>query len=103
MKKLFSIILLSLVSMAAFAQGTVTGSVKDAATGEPLIGVGVIVSTGGGAVTDLDGTYAVKAGKDATIHRFIKSATTQNNIGFRATPLSLARCSFTTMIDLPVP
>ena len=67
MKKLFSIILLSLVSMAAFAQGTVTGSVKDAATGEPLIGVGVIVSTGGGAVTDLDGTYAVKAGKDATI------------------------------------
>lgn len=67
MKKLFSIILLSLVTVAAFAQGTVTGSVKDAATGEPLIGVGVIVSTGGGAVTDLDGTYAVKAGKDATI------------------------------------
>ena len=67
MKKLFSIILLSLVTVAAFAQGTVTGSVKDAATGEPLIGVGVIVSTGGGAVTDLDGAYAVKAGKDATI------------------------------------
>jgi TonB-linked SusC/RagA family outer membrane protein len=67
MKKLFSIILLSLFTVAAFAQGTITGSVKDAATGEPLIGVGVIVSTGGGAVTDLDGTYAVKAGKDATI------------------------------------
>ena len=36
MKKLFSIILLSLVGVAAFAQTTVTGSVKDAATGEPL-------------------------------------------------------------------
>ena len=54
MKKLFSIILLSLVGVAAFAQTTVTGSVKDAATGEPLEGVGVIVSTGGGTITDFD-------------------------------------------------
>lgn len=67
MKKLFSLILLSLVSVAAFAQGTVTGSVKDAVTGEPLIGVGVIVSTGGGSMTDVDGNYTVKVGKDATL------------------------------------
>ena len=67
MKKLFSIILLCLVSLSAFAQTTVTGSVKDAATGEPLVGVGVIVSTGGGAVTDIDGNYVVNVGKDATI------------------------------------
>ena len=66
MKKLFSVILMGLVSVAALAQN-VTGSVKDAATGEPLIGVGVLVSTGGGAVTDLDGNFSVKAGKDATI------------------------------------
>lgn len=67
MKKLFTLILLSLLGLSAFAQNTVTGSVKDAATGEPLIGVGVIVSTGGGDVTDMDGNYTVKAGKDATI------------------------------------
>ena len=67
MQKLFSIILLSLLTTLAFAQNTVTGSVKDAATGEPLIGVGVIVSTGGGAVTDADGSFSVKAGKDATL------------------------------------
>ena len=67
MKKVFSIILLSLLTAAAFAQNTVTGSVKDAATGEPLIGVGVIVSTGGGAMTDADGTFSVKAGNDATL------------------------------------
>ena len=67
MKKLFFIIILSLFATAAFAQNTVTGSVKDAVTGEPLIGVGVIVSTGGGTVTDADGTYSVKAGGDATI------------------------------------
>ena len=67
MKKLFPIIFLSLLATAAFAQNTVSGSVKDAVTGEPLIGVGVIVSTGGGTITDEDGGYSVSAGKDATI------------------------------------
>ena len=67
MKKVISIFLLSLLTIAAFAQNTVTGSVKDAVTGEPLIGVGVLVSTGGGAVTDLDGNFSVKAGKDAIL------------------------------------
>ena len=67
MKKLFSIIFLSLLMTAALAQNTVTGSVKDAVTGEPLIGVGVIVSTGGGTVTDMDGSFSVKAGKDASL------------------------------------
>lgn len=64
MSKLFSTFLLSLLATAAFAQNVVTGSVKDAATGEPLVGVGVIVSTGGGTTTDLDGSFSVKAGKD---------------------------------------
>ncbi|MBR2224935.1 MAG: SusC/RagA family TonB-linked outer membrane protein [Bacteroidales bacterium] len=67
MKKIVTFILLSLFTFAAFAQNTVTGSVKDAVTGEPLIGVGVIVSTGGGAVTDVDGSFSVNAGKDATL------------------------------------
>ena len=60
MKKLFAFILLSLFATAAFAQNTVTGSVKDAVTGEPLIGVGVIVSTGGGAVLRPENVTALK-------------------------------------------
>ena len=68
MKKIFSILLLALLATAALAQNTVTGSVKDAVTGEPLIGVGVIVSTGDGATTDLDGAFSVKVGPDATIN-----------------------------------
>ncbi|MBP5333324.1 MAG: carboxypeptidase-like regulatory domain-containing protein, partial [Bacteroidales bacterium] len=67
MKKLFSIILLSLFSVAAMAQITVTGSVKDSATGDPLPGVGVIVSTGGGTITAEDGTFSLKTVKDATL------------------------------------
>jgi Outer membrane receptor proteins, mostly Fe transport len=67
MKKIVTFILLSLFTTFAFAQNTVTGSVKDAVTGEPLIGVGVIVSAGGGTVTDVDGSFSVNAGKDATL------------------------------------
>ena len=67
MKRLFSIILLGLIATAAIAQNAVSGSVKDATTGEPLVGVGVLVSTGGGAVTDVDGNFSVKAGKNATL------------------------------------
>ena len=67
MKKLFTIILLSLFAASALAQNVVTGLVTDAASGEPLIGVGVIVSTGGGTITDIDGTYSVNAPADATI------------------------------------
>lgn len=67
MNKFLSFIVLSLITTAAFAQNVVTGSVKDAVTGEPLIGVGVIVSTGGGAVTDVDGNFSVNAGKDASL------------------------------------
>jgi iron complex outermembrane receptor protein len=66
MKRIVIFILLSLFTTAAFAQNVVTGSVKDAVTGEPLVGVGVIVSTGGGGVTDMDGAFSVRAGNDGT-------------------------------------
>ena len=68
MKKLSLILLLAFgASFAAFAQNVVKGTVKDAATDEPLIGVGVVVSTGGGTLTDIDGNYSVTVGPDATI------------------------------------
>ena len=40
---------------------SITGQVLDAANGEPIIGAGVIVSTGGGTVTDYDGKYVISA------------------------------------------
>ncbi|MBQ8156007.1 MAG: hypothetical protein IJ082_06765, partial [Prevotella sp.] len=48
-------LLLSVICFAAYAQKTITGTVKDA-TGEPMIGVSIIVDgTTIGGVTDFDG------------------------------------------------
>lgn len=47
------------------AQTTVSGMVKDAATGEALIGAGVAVKgTVKGTITDVDGNYVIKASSD---------------------------------------
>ena len=63
---LTGLFLLSALSMTA-QQHTVTGTVVDADNGEPLIGVGVIVSTGGGTTTDANGSYSVAVDEGATL------------------------------------
>ena len=56
------------VAQLGFAQKiTVTGQVLDASDGQPLIGAGVIPSTGGGTITDYEGNYVIKVEKDATL------------------------------------
>ena len=53
-------LLLSVVCFMAYAQKTVTGTVKDA-TGEPMIGVSVLVDgTSIGGVTNLDGNFTIQ-------------------------------------------
>ena len=49
---------LSLCCVGAFAQKTITGTVKDA-TGGPLIGVTIQTAKGGGTVTDYDGNFSL--------------------------------------------
>ena len=57
-----------LLSVSVFAQQhNVTGVVVDADNGQPLVGVAVMVSTGGGVVTDANGSYAVSASDNATL------------------------------------
>ena len=59
---------LMMLSVSMFAQQhQVTGTVVDADNGQPLVGVAVMVSTGGGVVTDVNGSYAVEASDDATL------------------------------------
>ena len=65
MRKLVSLILMTIALLAAglplYGQNTVkvTGRVLDAADNQPLIGVGIVSSTGGGTITDEDGKYEI--------------------------------------------
>lgn len=53
-------LLLLLVNISAATNGKVTGLVKDAKTGEPLIGVNVMIEgTNMGAATNIDGYYVI--------------------------------------------
>ena len=57
-----------LISTVAFAQRTVTGSVTDAATGDPVQGAAVLIKgTTVGAYTDQDGNYTVSVPSDGTV------------------------------------
>jgi iron complex outermembrane recepter protein len=57
--KIFMLTCCMLIGGAAFAQTTVSGTVKDAASGEPLIGVNVLVKgTVLGTITDAKGRFS---------------------------------------------
>ena len=61
MKNSLLILLLSLIGHWAIAQGTITGVIKDADGGEPLIGAAVsLQGTTKGTISDWDGTFALK-------------------------------------------
>ena len=58
---------LLIMGVQAFAQNAVSGKVTDA-SGEPLVGVNVLVKgTTTGAMTDLDGIYALNVPNNATL------------------------------------
>ena len=76
-------LLLSVFCFVAYAQKTVTGTVKDA-TGEPMIGVSVMVDgTTNGSVTDFDGNFTIKNVPDNGVLKF-------SYIGFKDQKISVA-------------
>lgn len=55
------------VSVMAFAQKQIAGTVKDVG-GEPLVGVSIVeIGTNNGTVTDIDGNYTISTHPDATL------------------------------------
>jgi TonB-linked SusC/RagA family outer membrane protein len=69
-KGLLLLIFMSLASLT-FAQRTITGTVRDAENGEPLIGANVIiVGTTTGTTTDFDGKYSLKVTEGTTALAF---------------------------------
>ena len=76
-------LLLSVVCFMAYAQKTVTGTVKDA-TGEPMIGVSVVVDgTSIGGVTDLDGNFTIPKVPNSGVLKF-------SYVGYKEQKVSVA-------------
>ncbi len=66
--RIFTVLASLALSITMAAQNvSVSGQVLDASNGEPVIGAGVIVSTGGGTVTDYDGNYVISAPKGSEL------------------------------------
>lgn len=69
-KWLFVVLIMAMGSVA-FAQRTVSGTVTDQATGDPLIGASIlVVGTSTGTVTDFDGTYSLNVPEGSTVLEF---------------------------------
>lgn len=61
--KVLKVLFMALLPACLYSQGIVEGTVKDALTGESLIGVNVVYGPGKGTVTDIDGHYSVSLEK----------------------------------------
>lgn len=65
MKRIFTTLFFTSLVVLAFGQGTITGIVVDAETGEGLIGATVMnMVTNTGIATDLDGSFRLEVGED---------------------------------------
>lgn len=72
--RVFLLTFLSLFSVTAFGQGTVTGVLVDSATGENLVGAAAVVKgTSTGTASLFDGTFSLKvpAGKQTLLFSYI--------------------------------
>ena len=67
--RIFATVLAIMAASQAMSAQThqVSGRVIDASTGEPVIGAGIVASTGGGTVTDYDGNYVLTASSATTL------------------------------------
>ncbi len=73
------------ISGALAQQQSVTGTVTDQETGEPLPGVSVVIAgTTEGTITDIDGKFTISADRDAVIKfSFIGYTTSEEVVGAR--------------------
>ncbi|NJC26181.1 SusC/RagA family TonB-linked outer membrane protein [Neolewinella antarctica] len=95
---------LLLIGQLAFAQSTVTGTLTDAGSGEPLIGAYITaVGTAKGTVTDFDGTYSldVPAGVTELDISYTGYATQRVTIGTQTT-IDLALSAGETLDEVVV-
>ena len=89
--RLVSLLIGLFLSVGAFAQNNVKGIVKDA-SGEPIIGATVrVVGQDGGAITDFDGNFTIKAAPGAKIQ--------VSYIGYKTVELPVSANMIVTLQD----
>ena len=93
-KRLLIATFVAISPLYALAQGLITGHIKDARTGEPLIGASVAVKSekGQGVVTDIDGNFRLETKKEAPLTLRV------NYIGFR--PLDVDVYDFEDAVEI---
>jgi TonB-linked SusC/RagA family outer membrane protein len=85
---------------AAAQQNAISGTVKDAATGEALIGVTVLVKgTTMGALTDIDGKFTLPVNSPATLQLSFVGYTTQEVAAKPGTQITIAMALELTAIS----
>lgn len=83
LKKVMMSLIISMSCLAVYAQTTVSGTVTDD-TGEPLIGVSIMVKgTTNGSITDFDGNFTLSnvTAKDVLVFSYIGYGTKEITIG----------------------
>jgi iron complex outermembrane receptor protein len=93
LKHVFSVLCLSVlaIGMANAQGGKISGKVIDAGNGEGLIGVNVVeVGTSNGTVTDLDGSYTITVGANATLSFSFTGYATQNVVVGNSTTVNIS-------------
>jgi len=61
LRNIYTLLFLTIASITSYGQRTITGTITDQISGEPLIGVSVVnTTTKNGTTTDLDGKYEIQ-------------------------------------------
>lgn len=97
-----SIVLLTAMALSSsiFGQRTITGSVSDADTGEPLIGVNIrILGTSSGTITDFDGNYELSLPEGSNSLEFSYTGYTTETIVVAAGNVIDVRLKPGTLLD----
>lgn len=102
LKKMLTLVCAFLITSLSFAQTNkiVTGNIKDAATGEALIGVNIIeVGTMNGTTTDLDGNFSINVPDNAVLEvSYIGYETLEESVKGK-TVLNIKLAAKTEMMD----
>ncbi|TAF64470.1 MAG: TonB-dependent receptor [Cytophagales bacterium] len=94
---LMSIVFLLLVSAYTYAQTTLSGTVTDGETGEPLVGVNVtIAGTVTGTITDVNGNFSLATRTNPPFQLVVSS------VGYEAVSVDISGSQSGISVQLPV-